>query len=81
MIDFELVSRLPNVEQANRRVESIEDCEWHRDVRDYNPSPLSEELQMRWAEACVSFDQCVYKPHRDISHKQESHNLPTGPET
>lgn len=44
MICFEFVDRLPNVEEANRRVEAVEDGERHADVRYYHPSPLAEEL-------------------------------------
>lgn len=34
MIYFKFIGRLPDVEEANRRVKAIKDGEWHRDVRD-----------------------------------------------
>lgn len=79
MIDFKLISGLPDIEQANRRVEAVEDGKRHRDVGDDHPSPLPEELQVRWPEACVSFDQSVDEPHRNVCDEQESHNLTTWP--
>jgi hypothetical protein len=56
VIQFKLVSGFPNIKQANRGVKAIEDGERHRDVRDYHPSPLAEELQVRWPEGSVSLD-------------------------
>lgn len=56
MIDFKLVSWFPDVEQTNRRMKTIEDGKWHRDVSDYHPSPLPEELQVWRSKARMSFD-------------------------
>lgn len=79
VIYFKLVSGFPNIKKANRRVETIKDGQGHGDVRDYHPSPLPEELQVRWPEAGVSLDQCVNEPNRNVRHEEESHNLSTGP--
>lgn len=44
MINFELISVLPNIEQADCRMKSIKDCKWHGGVNDYEPRSMPEEL-------------------------------------
>lgn len=77
MIYFKFICWFPNIEEANCRVEAVEDCERHWNVSDYHPSPLTVENQVRWAETCMSFYQRVYEPHWNIGDEKECDDLTT----
>lgn len=70
------VRRLPNFEQTNRRVKTIENRQWHRNVSDYRPSPGAEESQMRWPKHCTILHQCVYEPQCHIGDEQKCDRFP-----
>lgn len=57
-------------------MESVEDGQWHRHMRDYRPGPDAEEVQMRGSEGCLAFDQGVDEPDRHVCDQQESHQFP-----
>lgn len=73
---LDLVRRLPDLEQTNRRVEPVEDRQRHRDVSYDSPGPVPEELQMGRPKLRPVLLQSVYGPHRHVGDYEKSHQLP-----
>lgn len=73
-----LVRDFPHLEEANGRMEAVENGQRHGDVGDDRPAPDSKELQMALPEDGSSLDQRVDKPDGNVGHQQERDDLPAG---
>ena len=71
-----LVRSLPNLAQTDGAVEPVEDGQRHGDVRDDGPRPEAVEVQLHGVRLCPGLLQRVDRPHRQIRHQQERHDLP-----
>lgn len=47
-------------------------------MRDNNPRPGAEKLQMCRSKCCVTFYKCVDEPHRYVGNQKECDDLTAG---
>jgi len=76
LMSLGLVGDFPDFEEANGRMEAVEDGQRHGDVGDDRPAPDAEELQMGLSEDGASLDQGVHEPDGYVGHQQEGDDLP-----
>lgn len=71
LVVLHLIGGLPDFEEADCRVEAVENGERHGDVRDDGPGPDSEEFEMLRSVLCVAFVQRVDGPHGHVGDEEE----------
>ena len=68
---------LPNLAEADGRVEAVENGERHRDVRDDRPHPLAAvEVDLDGVRVRPVGLQGVDRPHGEVADQEEGHDLP-----
>lgn len=67
---FDFVAAFPYLAEDDCRVKAIEDGEWHWNVSDDDPRPISVELQLDRVDGDVSATllQRVEGPHGEVGH-------------
>lgn len=66
---------LPNITQANGRMEAEEYGQWCGDVREYRPTQRAVEVQLHWCALATSRFQRVDSPHGEVADQQEGYHL------
>ena len=68
---------LPDLAEADRRVEAVEDGQRHRHVRDDRPHPLAAvEVDLDGVRVRPVGLQGVDRPHGEVADQEEGHQLP-----
>lgn len=79
---LQLVGSLPDVTQADCRVEAIEDCQRRGDVSDDRPGPEAIEVHLDRIRVGAACFQCIDSPHGKIADQQKGDHftarLPAG---
>lgn len=73
-----LVSPLPDLAEADRRVEPVKNGQRHRNVRDDRPRPQPIKVQLYRVRFRPRLLQGVYGPHRQVGHQKEGDDLSSG---
>lgn len=77
IVRLNFVSRFPNFKQTDSRMKPIEYSQWHGNVRDDSPCPVSEKFQMCRSKLCPIFFQGINGPHGHISHNEKRYQFPS----